>query len=227
MSEAKPVIRLEGVTKEFRNGGDVLRALKGVDLTIHRNDYMALVGSSGSGKSTMMNIVGCLDRPTSGEVHFDGMATARMNDAELSRVRNRHIGFVFQNYSLLPKLTAIENVAQPLVFAGVPRKERLSAAEAMLARVGLSNRSTHFPNQLSGGQQQRVAVARALINNPSVILADEPTGNLDAASGRVVLELFDALCSEGNTIVIVTHDRSIAERCGRVVEIEDGSIVDR
>jgi len=227
MDEARPVIRLEGVTKEFRNGGDVLRALKGIDLAINRNDYMALVGSSGSGKSTMMNIVGCLDRPTSGDVHFDGMPTARMNDAELSRVRNRHIGFVFQNYSLLPKLTAIENVAQPLVFAGVPRKERLAAAEAMLARVGLSNRGTHFPNQLSGGQQQRVAVARALINNPSVILADEPTGNLDAASGRVVLELFDALCGEGNTIVIVTHDRAIAERCGRVVEIEDGSIVGR
>lgn len=225
MSAVDDVIVLSGIRKDFFNDAETLCALRDIHVSIARNEYMAIVGASGSGKSTMMNIIGCLDRPTSGDVLFDGMPTAHMSDAELSRVRNRHIGFVFQNYSLLPKLTALENVAQPLVFSGVGRKERLRIASEMLDRVGLENRSAHYPGQLSGGQQQRVAVARALVNNPSVILADEPTGNLDSASGQVVLELFDAIHQEGNTIVIVTHDRAIAERCGRILEIRDGVIV--
>jgi putative ABC transport system ATP-binding protein len=225
MKVADDVIVMDGICKNYHNGVESLYALRDVSVSIARNEYIAIVGASGSGKSTMMNIIGCLDRPTSGNVLFEGRPTAHMSDADLSRIRNQHIGFIFQSYSLLPKLTALENVAQPLVFSGVGRRDRLRMAAAMIERVGLESRSAHYPNQLSGGQQQRVAIARALVNNPSVILADEPTGNLDSASGQVVLELFDAIHQDGNTIVMVTHDHSIAERCGRIVKICDGVIV--
>ena len=221
------VAELSGVSKRYDNGSEALYALRGVDLRLPRGAYLALVGASGSGKSTLMNILGCLDRPSEGEVRFGGRSTRELDDTALSQVRNRHIGFVFQSYSLLPKLTALENVMQPLVFAGVTRAERRDRAEEMLRKVGLAERCAHYPNQLSGGQQQRVAIARALVNAPSVILADEPTGNLDSASSAVVLELFDRLHAEGQTIAMVTHDAQVAARCRSRVEIRDGEIVDR
>ncbi len=219
------VVETLEVGKEFRSGGGNLAALKRVSLSVAAGDYLAIVGSSGSGKSTLMNILGCLDRPTSGEVCFEGVSITGIDQAQLARIRNRRIGFVFQNYSLLPKLNAWENVAQPLVFSGVLLAERRRAAEHMLDRVGLSDRRGHYPSQLSGGQQQRVAVARALVTRPALILADEPTGNLDIASRDSVLALFEELHADGNTIVIVTHDSSIATRCTRVVKIHDGRVV--
>ncbi|OBU49746.1 ABC transporter ATP-binding protein [Stenotrophomonas maltophilia] len=222
---ASAVLETRGLGKQFMSGGEPLAALRDVSLQVAAGDYMAIVGSSGSGKSTLMNILGCLDRPTSGEVLFEGVSITGMSPSAMAAIRNRRIGFVFQNYSLLPKLTALDNVAQPLVFAGVRAAERRAAAESMLERVGLSDRRTHFPSQLSGGQQQRVAVARALVTRPALILADEPTGNLDLASRESVLSLFEALNDEGNTIVIVTHDPDIAARCHRVVEIRDGQVV--
>lgn len=219
------VLETRKVTKEFSSGSGHLTALKQVSLSVATGDYMAIVGSSGSGKSTLMNLLGCLDRPSSGEVRFEGVSTTGMSPDELARIRNRRIGFVFQNYSLLPKLTAVENVAMPLVFSGLAAVERRRAAERMLERVGLSDRRHHNPSQLSGGQQQRVAVARALVTRPALILADEPTGNLDLASRESVLDLFEELQADGNTIVIVTHDPEIAGRCRRVVEIRDGQVV--
>ncbi|MEG2803360.1 ABC transporter ATP-binding protein [Stenotrophomonas sp.] len=225
ISPAGAVLETRGLGKRFMSGGEPLEALRDVSLQVAAGDYMAIVGSSGSGKSTLMNILGCLDRPTRGEVLFEGVSITGMSPSALAGIRNRRIGFVFQNYSLLPKLTALDNVAQPLVFAGVRAAERRDAAASMLERVGLSDRRTHFPSQLSGGQQQRVAVARALVTRPALILADEPTGNLDLASRESVLSLFEALNQEGNTIVIVTHDPDIAARCHRVVEIRDGQVV--
>ncbi len=219
------VLDVRQVNKQFMSGGEPLAALKNVSLSVMAGDYMAIVGSSGSGKSTLMNILGCLDRPSSGELWFEGVPITGRSPTALARIRNQRIGFVFQNYSLLPKLTAVDNVAQPLVFAGVGAAERRRSAEGMLARVGLSDRSSHYPSQLSGGQQQRVAIARALVTRPALILADEPTGNLDLASREAVLGLFEALHAEGNTIVIVTHDPEIAVRCHRVIEIRDGEVV--
>ncbi len=222
---AAAVIELRGVSKHYDNGAGMLQALKAIDFTVRANDYVALVGASGSGKSTLMNILGCLDRPSEGRMHFNGTPTQDMGDTELSRLRNRHIGFVFQSYSLLPKLSALENVAQPLVFAGVGQGKRREMAARMLEKVGLADRARHYPNQLSGGQQQRVAIARALVNTPSVVLADEPTGNLDSASSRVIMDLFASLHGEGQTIVMVTHDASVAAQCRSQVEIRDGEFV--
>jgi putative ABC transport system ATP-binding protein len=218
------VIRIEGITKEYVMGETVIQALKGVDLTIHRNEYLAVMGPSGSGKSTLMNMLGCLDTPTSGRYEFNGKDVACMEDDELAEIRNREIGFVFQTFNLLPRSTALQNVELPLIYAGVaPEERRLRAAEA-LAAVGLMERMHHKPNELSGGQRQRVAIARALVNRPSIMLADEPTGNLDSHTGEEIMALFESLYAGGNTIVVVTHEEDIAERAQRVVRLRDGII---
>jgi putative ABC transport system ATP-binding protein len=198
--------------------------LKGINLTIQRNEYAALMGPSGSGKSTLMNILGCLDTPTFGQYILNNQDVSRMDDDELARVRNQEIGFVFQQFNLMPRLTAWENVAVPLIYAGVPKKERSERAHAMLQKVGLAERAHHKPNELSGGQCQRVAIARALINNPSLILADEPTGNLDTKTSIEIMELFNSIQSSGNTVVLVTHEEDIAAHAHRIIRIRDGIV---
>jgi len=218
------LVRLESVTRTFRMGDQTLKALDGIDLDIEANEYVAITGPSGSGKSTLMYILGCLDSPTSGRFELDGNDVSRLSDRELARIRNRQVGFVFQTFNLLPRATARENVEVPLVYAGVPRKRRAVMASEALARVGLSERMRHRQNVLSGGQRQRVAIARALVNRPSLILADEPTGNLDSATGAEIMAIFDALHAEGNTILLVTHERYIAERAHREVRLLDGRI---
>jgi len=218
------VIRIEGITKEYVMGETVIQALRGVDLTIHRNEYLAVMGPSGSGKSTLMNMLGCLDTPTAGRYEFNGKDVANMEDDELAEIRNREIGFVFQTFNLLPRSTALQNVELPLIYGGVgPEERRLRAAEA-LAAVGLMERMQHKPNELSGGQRQRVAIARALVNRPAIILADEPTGNLDSHTGEEIMALFESLYTGGNTIVLVTHEEGIAEHARRVVRLRDGVI---
>jgi putative ABC transport system ATP-binding protein len=218
------VIRIEGITKEYVMGEAVIQALRGVDLTIHRNEYLAVMGPSGSGKSTLMNMLGCLDTPTAGRYEFNGKDVANMEDDELAEIRNREIGFVFQTFNLLPRSTALQNVELPLIYGGVgPEERQLRAAEA-LAAVGLMERMQHKPNELSGGQRQRVAIARALVNHPAIILADEPTGNLDSHTGEEILALFESLYAGGNTIVLVTHEEGIAEHARRVVRLRDGVI---
>ncbi|MBV8813538.1 MAG: ABC transporter ATP-binding protein [Verrucomicrobia bacterium] len=205
-------------------GETVIQALRGVDLTIHRNEYLAVMGPSGSGKSTLMNMLGCLDTPTAGRYEFNGKDVANMEDDELAEIRNREIGFVFQTFNLLPRSTALQNVELPLIYGGVgPEERRLRAAEA-LAAVGLMERMQHKPNELSGGQRQRVAIARALVNRPAIILADEPTGNLDSHTGEEIMALFESLYTGGNTIVLVTHEEGIAEHARRVVRLRDGVI---
>lgn len=196
-----------------------------MDLSIYPGEYVALMGPSGSGKSTLMNIIGALDTPTSGSYYLKGSNVSEMEDDELAGIRNKEIGFVFQTFNLLPKLTALENVALPLVYAGVPRKERMQRAKEALENVGLGDRLDHKPNQLSGGQRQRVAIARALVNHPSIILADEPTGNLDSKSSEEIMRLFDRLHEEGNTIILVTHEPDIAEHSKRLIKLFDGKIV--
>lgn len=218
------VIRIENLTRFYTIGEETVRALNGINLSIRKNEYVALMGPSGSGKSTLMNIIGCLDTPTSGEYFLNGPNVAQLSDSELAAIRNKEIGFVFQTFNLLPRLTALQNVALPLVYAGIPESERLKKAKEVLEQVGLGNRMTHKPNELSGGQRQRVAVARALVNHPSIILADEPTGNLDTKTSEEIMQLFDIIHQAGNTIVLVTHEEDIALRAKRVVRMRDGIV---
>jgi putative ABC transport system ATP-binding protein len=219
-----PVIHLEDISKNYIMGRQVLPVLKGVSLEIHKNEYVALMGPSGSGKSTLMNILGCLDSPTSGSYILNGEDVSKMPDDDLADVRNKEIGFVFQQFNLLPRLTAAENVALPLVYAGVSRKLRTEIAMDVLEKVGLTDRSHHKPNELSGGQCQRVAIARALVNNPSIILADEPTGNLDTKTSIEIMDIFGAIQSSGNTVVLVTHEEDIAKYARRIVRLRDGMV---
>ena len=220
------MIRLTGITKHYRMGEEEVRALDGVDLHIARNEYVALIGPSGSGKSTLMNLIGCLDTPTTGRYVLNGRDTSDMDEVELAQVRNREIGFVFQSFHLLPRLSVLDNVCQPLVYRGMPRAERQRLATEALAQVGLANRMGHRPNQLSGGQRQRVAVARALVGKPAILLADEPTGNLDSRTSAEIMALFDALHSDGQTVVVVTHEPDIAAHCRRTIRLGDGRIVE-
>jgi putative ABC transport system ATP-binding protein len=218
------VITLEAITKIYQMGQDTIYALQSVGLSIERNEYVAFMGPSGSGKSTLMNILGCLDSPTSGSYVLNGHDVSRMSDTELAAIRNREIGFVFQTFNLLPRLTALENVALPLIYAGYKRKKRLERASAVLADVGLANRMHHKPNELSGGQRQRVAVARALVNFPAIILADEPTGNLDSKTSYEIMNLFQELHDKGQTVILVTHEEDIAAYAKRIVRLRDGQI---
>lgn len=219
-----PIIHLEDIRKSYLMGKQALPVLKGVSLNIFKNEYVALMGPSGSGKSTLMNILGCLDTPTSGRYILNGQDVSKMPDDALADVRNIEIGFVFQQFNLLPRLTAAENVALPLVYAGVPRKQRHERALAVLEKVSLADRSHHKPNELSGGQSQRVAIARALINNPSLILADEPTGNLDTKTSVEIMDIFTSIQAAGNTVVLVTHEEDIAGYAHRIVRLRDGVI---
>jgi putative ABC transport system ATP-binding protein len=215
---------MEGVSRHYRTGDNVVRALDGIDLRIREGSYVAIMGPSGSGKSTMMNVLGCLDVPTSGRYLLDGEDVCRLDDDRLSAFRGRTIGFVFQSFNLLPRLSSLENVALPLQYAGVGKEARLARAREALQRVGLSEREAHRPDALSGGQRQRVAIARALVTNPSLILADEPTGNLDSATSASIMELFDDIHRKGNTVVLVTHDPSVARHAERIVYLRDGKI---
>ncbi len=218
------IIHLENIQKSYFMGTQAIPVLKGIDLDIFKNEYVALMGPSGSGKSTLMNILGCLDTPTGGKYILNGHDVSKMIDDDLAAVRNREIGFVFQQFNLLPRLTAAENVALPLVYAGVTKKERTERAMDVLQKVGLADRSHHKPNELSGGQCQRVAIARALINNPSLILADEPTGNLDSRTSDEIMAIFGAIQSAGNTVVLVTHEEDIAMHAKRIVRLKDGVV---
>jgi len=218
------VIQIIGLTREYTMGSERVQALRGVSLEIRRNEYVAIMGPSGSGKSTMMNMLGCLDTPSGGEYWLNGQEVSRMPDDALARVRNREIGFVFQTFNLLPRATALQNVELPLVYAGVAGKERRDRSRRALERVGLGNRMDHKPNELSGGQRQRVAIARALVNEPSILLADEPTGNLDSATSTDVMRVFDLLHRQGQTIIVVTHEADIAAHAERVVTLRDGRV---
>jgi putative ABC transport system ATP-binding protein len=220
----KEVITLKDLRKSYYLGKQELPVLKGIDLVINSNEYVALMGPSGSGKSTLMNIIGCLDSPTGGSYILNGKDVSHMEDDELADVRNVEIGFVFQQFNLLPRLTAWENVAMPLIYAGVSKKEREERARAILDKVGLADRAHHKPNELSGGQSQRVAIARAMINNPSLILADEPTGNLDSKTSIEIMDLFTKIHEGGNTVVLVTHEEDIANFTNRIVRIRDGVV---
>jgi putative ABC transport system ATP-binding protein len=218
------VIQIRDLRREYDMGGEIIHALRGVDLEIRRNEYVAIMGPSGSGKSTMMNLVGCLDTPTGGEYWLNGQEVSRMSDDALARVRNKEIGFVFQTFNLLPRATALQNVELPLVYAGVPARDRRVMAADALDRVGLSDRSYHKPNELSGGQRQRVAIARALVNRPSILLADEPTGNLDSATSEEIMRVFGTLHDQGQTLIMVTHEADIAAHAARVVTLRDGRV---
>ncbi len=218
------VIDIADVSKLYKMGDEIIHALRGVTLEIRRNEYLAIMGPSGSGKSTLMNMLGCLDTPTAGRYLFNGKNVAHMADDELADIRNREIGFVFQTFNLLPRSTALANVELPLIYAGVPAHTRRERAAQTLTDVGLGDRMTHKPNELSGGQRQRVAIARALVNHPSIILADEPTGNLDSKTGVEIMELFEHLYDQGNTIIVVTHEEDIARHARRIVRLRDGLI---
>jgi len=220
------LLKTEQVTKIYYLGKTAVRALDGISLSIEKGEYVALMGPSGSGKSTLMHILGCLDTPTTGKYLFNGADTSQLSDTELARLRNKEFGFVFQNFNLLPRLSALANVELPLLYAGVGRKERLRRATELLTMVGLGDRLHHRSNELSGGEMQRVAIARALANQPAVILADEPTGNLDSRTGSEIMRLFDTLAQEGNTIVLVTHDKTIAEHARRTIKLKDGKVVE-
>lgn len=224
MEKAREIIRLEDIRRIYRVGNQEVRALDGVSLSVCRNEYVAIMGPSGSGKSTLMNILGCLDSPSSGHYILNGVDVSEMEDGELADVRNREIGFVFQSFNLLPRYNALENVALPMVYAGVPARERVQRASAALASVALEDRMDHKPNELSGGQKQRVALARALINNPSIILADEPTGNLDTHTSIEIMRLFDDIYRKGNTVIVVTHEEDIAAYAHRIIRLRDGKV---
>jgi len=206
-------------------GAEFIDALRCVDLDVEENEYLAIMGQSGSGKSTLMNIIGCLDRPTAGEYWLNGQRVSKMNDRELARARNQAIGFVFQTFNLLPRMTALANVEVPLIYSGLKRKERWQRAKSALETVGLGDRMLHRPSEMSGGQRQRVAIARALVTNPSILLADEPTGNLDSSTGNEIMKLFDHLHEQGNTLIVVTHEKHVADHAQRVVRLSDGDIV--
>ena len=224
MEKASEIIRLEDIRRIYRVGNQEVRALDGVSLSVYQNEYVAIMGPSGSGKSTLMNILGCLDSPSSGHYILNGVDVSEMEDGELADVRNREIGFVFQSFNLLPRYNALENVALPMVYAGVPVRERMERAAAALESVALSERMDHKPNELSGGQKQRVALARALINDPSIILADEPTGNLDTHTSIEIMRLFEEIHSRGNTVIVVTHEEDIAAYARRIIRLRDGRV---
>jgi putative ABC transport system ATP-binding protein len=218
------LIELQGVKKYYEMGSQVVKALDGINIAINKNDYLAFIGSSGSGKSTMLNILGCLDKPTSGQYHLNDKNVEILDQNELSGIRNLEIGFIFQSFNLLPRANALNNVMQPLIYRSVGFKKRKEMAMEALSRVGLADRVDHLPNQLSGGQRQRVAIARALVTNPSILLADEPTGNLDSRTTIEIMQLFDELHQEGHTLIVVTHEDEIAQHCHRIVEMKDGKI---
>ena len=224
MEKAREIIRLEDIRRIYRVGNQEVRALDGVSLSVYKNEYVAIMGPSGSGKSTLMNILGCLDSPSSGHYVLNGVDVSEMEDSDLADVRNREIGFVFQSFNLLPRYNALENVALPMVYAGVPARERMERAADALRSVALEERMDHKPNELSGGQKQRVALARALINNPSIILADEPTGNLDTHTSIEILRLFDEIHRQGNTVIVVTHEEDIAAYAHRIIRLRDGRV---
>ena len=224
MTSFPTLIRLSGVTREYRMDAETVHALRGVDLALTANEYVAVMGPSGSGKSTLMNLIGCLDTPTAGEYWLNGVEVSLMDDDALARVRNREIGFVFQTFNLLPRATSLHNVELPLIYAGISAKERRHRAEHALERVGLGDRMAHKPNELSGGQRQRVAIARALVNEPSILLADEPTGNLDSSTSAEIMSVFDELHGQGQTIVMVTHEADIAAHAAREITLLDGTI---
>jgi putative ABC transport system ATP-binding protein len=218
------IIQISDIKKEYVVGKEIIHALRSVSLHIFKNEYVALMGPSGSGKSTLMNMLGCLDTPTGGEYILSGHSVAHMSDNQLAEVRNKEIGFVFQTFNLMPRLSALENVMVPLIYSGISKKERIKQAMEVLEQVGLGDRIMHKPNELSGGQKQRVAIARALVNKPSIILADEPTGNLDSKTSEEIMGLFEEIHKNGNTIIVVTHEEDIAQRAHRIVRLKDGLI---
>lgn len=218
------VIKIRNITRDFPLGNEVVKVLKGIDLDIEKGEYVALMGPSGSGKSTLMNILGCLDTPTAGSYELNGSDVSNMSDDELAEIRNKEIGFVFQTFNLLPRNTALENVALPMIYAGISKADRIKRAEEVLKDVGLEDRMDHRPNQLSGGQRQRVAVGRALTNKPSIILADEPTGNLDSKTSVEIMNLFDDIHKAGNTVIVVTHEEDVAKRAHRIIRLIDGMV---
>jgi putative ABC transport system ATP-binding protein len=219
-----PIIDIKGITRDFQLGNETVNVLKGIDLLINKGEYVALMGPSGSGKSTLMNILGCLDTPTSGSYILNGKQVSEMHDDELAEIRNKEIGFVFQTFNLMPRTTALDNVALPMVYAGFSKSERNERATEVLTQVGLADRMDHKPNQLSGGQRQRVAVGRALVNKPSIILADEPTGNLDSKTSIEIMKLFGEIHANGNTVILVTHEEDIADHAHRIIRLRDGII---
>lgn len=218
------VITLRDITRDFALGTETVKVLKGISLNIKRGEYVALMGPSGSGKSTLMNLLGCLDTPTSGTYTLNGHDVSSLDDSELAEIRNKEIGFVFQTFNLLPRITALQNVALPMIYAGIGQSERMRLAEEALVSVGLADRMTHRPNQLSGGQRQRVAIARALVNHPSIMLADEPTGNLDSKTSVEIMQLFQKIHEQGNTIIVVTHEEDIADHAHRIIRLLDGQV---
>ena len=224
MNDSNAILQLRGITRDFKMGAQTVHVLKGIDLDIFKNQYVALMGPSGSGKSTLMNLLGCLDTPTEGSYELNGSDVSSLDDNALAEIRNNEIGFVFQTFNLLPRSTALENVALPLVYAGWGKEERIARASEVLIQVGLGDRMDHKPNQLSGGQRQRVAVARALVNKPALILADEPTGNLDSKTSVEIMKLFDDIQAAGNTVILVTHEEDIAQYAKRVIRLVDGNI---
>ncbi|NNE33598.1 MAG: ABC transporter ATP-binding protein [Rhodothermales bacterium] len=222
--QQEPIIDLTGIRKIYVMGDQEVRALDGANLQVQPNEYIAIMGPSGSGKSTLMNVIGCLDTPSEGEYVLNGQTVSELTDNELAQIRNKEIGFVFQTFNLLPRISCLQNVELPLIYAGIKRSKRMELAEEALHSVGLGDRTTHKPNELSGGQRQRVAVARALVNNPSILLADEPTGNLDSKTGEEILMLFEALYRAGNTLLVVTHEEEIANYARRIIRLRDGVI---
>lgn len=222
--DTQPIIQIEKLVRNFKMGRQEIKVLKSISLSIRKNEYVALMGPSGSGKSTLMNLLGCLDTPTSGKYVLNKKDVSKLSDDELAEIRNKEIGFVFQTFNLLPRATALDNVALPLIYAGDSKKERENRALEVLDQVGLADRVKHKPNELSGGQRQRVAVARALVNSPSIILADEPTGNLDSTTSYEIMALFDAIHKAGNTIILVTHEEDIAQHAHRIIRLKDGNI---
>ncbi len=227
MSEDREeILRMKGIVKDYNVGGEISRVLKGIDLSVRRGEFLAILGPSGSGKSTLMNIIGCLDVPTEGEYELSGRVIANQDEATLAHIRNHEIGFIFQSFHLLQKQTAFDNVELPLIYANMPEKQRKERVEEMLKRVNLSDKMRHYPNMLSGGQQQRVAIARAIATNPTILLADEPTGALDQKTGAQAMELFHELNNEGRTIIMITHDAKIASHASRIVRILDGNLLE-